>query len=151
MPVRGRDHVQPVGLGDVLGKLVLQPQRVEPVAVDAADDDRNLDRPQRGGHPASSASHVVGRHRVGEGDVRAGVESVGELAGVMVEIALHGVATVRQRVLTLLWFSTEPDVELGLGAVGEVGDAPGDAHADMRTRRRRQRRGSHHRATSGRR
>ena len=100
-------------------------------------------------HSATPTSDVVGRHRVGEGDVRAGVEAVGQLVGVVVEVALHGVASVAKGLLTLLRFTPEPHVELELGPVREVGDASGDAHADVRPIAVAPPRGSRHPATSG--
>ena len=48
----------------------------------------------------------------------------------VVEVALDGVPTTRpQRVLLLLGLPPEALVELGAAAVGDVGDAPGDAEA----------------------
>ena len=87
-------------------------------------------------------AEVVGVHGVGQRHVGPGIETAHELVGVVVQVALHGISLVpavgrrqglsRQRRLACLLVATEADRQLGLGAVGQVGDAPGDAEADVR-------------------
>ena len=90
------DDVQPGTRRKEVGEFLLQPQRIEPVGRDAADDDRHRDPAQRGSHAAPAAADVVGVHRLGQRDVAAGVEARGQLAGVVVQIGLHRVAAAGQ-------------------------------------------------------
>src|ERR1039457_5056355 len=64
---------------------------VEAVAVDSRDEGACPYPAQRGGRSAAAAADVVTVHRLGQRDVAAGVESPGELVGMVVKIGLDGV------------------------------------------------------------
>ena len=70
----------------------------------------------------------------GEDQIGVGVEPPGQLAGVVVEIALDretAPVTGPQRVLTQLGVAAEALTELGLGAIGDVRDPTCEAEARL--------------------
>ena len=80
-----------------------------------------------GAHAAAATADVVGVHRLCQHDVGVGVEAAADLAGVVVEVALDGVAaTAPEGVLGALGHPAEAVMQLQLAAVGDVGDAAGD-------------------------
>src|ERR1019366_8450891 len=68
-------------------------------------------------------------HRLGQRDVAAGVESPGELVGMVVKIGLDGVPAPVPWVLAVLVVTAEACGKLRLAAVGDVSDPPGHAKA----------------------
>ena len=127
------DGLQAHAVAQVLGQVLLLVERVQDVGVDAGDQRGH----RRGGqgvvHAAAAAADVVPVEGVGEDDVGAGVETRGELVGLMVEVALHletvGGAHRAQRILAGLGGGAEAVVELQLPAVGQMGDPAGEAQA----------------------
>ena len=63
---------------------------------------------------------------LGEDHVAARVESRDQLVALVFQVALHGVAATGQRILFALSGIAEPGVQLGLAAVGQVREPPGD-------------------------
>ena len=118
--------------GSRLGQLLLQAQRVEPVGGDAADHHRHRAAAQRRGDPAAAAADVVAGQRLGQRHVAAGVETRHQLVALVLQVALHRVAAAASRILVALGVVGEPGVELHLAAVGQVGEAAGDAPARRR-------------------
>src|SRR5690606_6862167 len=102
------------------GQLLLGVQRVQAVGVDAADHAGHRGGAQGGLDPAAAAAHVVAVHGLGEQHVGGRVEALGQLGGLVVEVALHRPATTEVGVLAVLRLVGEAGVELGLGAIGQV-------------------------------
>src|SRR5665647_3341020 len=120
------------GLPDLVG----QTGRIEPVGVNRHDDQIGRHTFQRGLYAAATATDVVGVHRLGEHYVGVRVKPVRQLVGVVVEVAFDCVATAPAKRL-LLTFSptTEAAVELGLTAVGHLGDSSSQPQPELRTLR----------------
>ena len=119
MPVGGGDHLQ--GDAEAVGDLLLQRQRVEPVAVHPGHQ-RARGHPGQGRrHPAPVAADVPAVHRLGEHHVAAGVEPAGQLVGVVVEVGGDGEPAV------VLDLAAEALAELEGAPVGQVRDPAGDA------------------------
>ena len=81
---------------------------------------------------AAVAAEVVGEQGFVDGQVGAGVETVGEFGAVVVEVVFDLVAAAFcgegvQDVVAVLSVATEAEVEFSGGAVGGVGDAAGQS------------------------
>ena len=116
-------------------QLVREARRVEAVGVDRHDGAVGADAAQGNRHAAPVPTHVVGVHRLGQDEIGVRVETSRQLAGVVVEVGLDGEATSvtrAQRVLAELGGATEALVELGLRAVGDVGDTTRETQARVR-------------------
>src|SRR5665647_24063 len=119
-----------------LPDLVGQTGRIEPVGVNRHDDQVGRHTFQRGLYPTATTTNVVGDHRLGEHHVGVRVEPVRQLVGVVVEVALDGVATApAQRLLLTLSLTTEAVVELRLTAIGHLGDSSSQPQPELRTLR----------------
>ncbi len=99
MTVGRREHPETVAGGDTRGEFLLQAKGIEPIAVDPPDDHRAADALQRGRNAAPVAADVMAVHRLGQHDVGSRVEAADELVGLMIEVALDGVAAARGRIL----------------------------------------------------
>ena len=91
----GDDRVQTEGVAEMLGEELLLVQGVQQVGVDSGHEHRDGDRGEGLLDPAALTSDVVAIDGVGEGDVCAGVEALEQLTGLVVEVALHGEASLR--------------------------------------------------------
>jgi hypothetical protein len=127
--IRRRDDAHAPRPGDAGREVLLLGERVEAVAVDSRDEGACPYPAQRGGRSAAAAADVVTVHRLGQRDVAAGVESPGELVGMVVKIGLDGVPAPVPWVLAVLVVTAEACGKLRLAAVGDVSDPPGHAKA----------------------
>ena len=123
----GDDRVQTEGVAEMLGEELLLVQGVQQVGVDSGHEHRDGDRGEGLLDPAALTSDVVAIDGVGEGDVCAGVEALEQLTGLVVEVALHGEASLRvavgaERFLAFLRSRSEAGVELTLTPIRQVGD-----------------------------
>ena len=124
-------HVETVAAGQQLGQLGLQPQRVQPVGGDSADHRGHRATLQRGLDATAVTSDVVARQRIGERDVGPGIEARDQLSALVLQIALHRVASAVTGVLPGLRVVAESVVEFMLTAVGQMCEASRDLQAGV--------------------
>ena len=124
-------HVETVAAGQQLGQLGLQPQRVQPVGGDSADHRGHRATLQRGLDATAVTSDVVARQRIGERDVGPGIEARDQLSALVLQIALHRVASAVTGVLPGLRIVAESVIQFMLAAVGQMSEASRDLQADI--------------------
>lgn len=126
MPADGVDDLQLGAARQLLGQLLLQTQRVQPVRRNAAHHHRHRAAAQRLAHPAAGPADVVTVQRLGQHHVAARVEPLHQLDALVLQITLHRVPAAVGGILVELRVVAEPGVELDLAAVGQMREAPRD-------------------------
>ena len=127
---RGKDS-QPARARNGRRELLLKAQRIEPIAVDATHDHGPGDAGEGTDDATAVAADVVRVHRLRQGQVAPRIEPAAQLVRLVIEVALDRVAPARSRVFAALRVVREPGIEFGLAAVGQVRDAPRQAHAGV--------------------